>query len=206
MKQIIPSIIAENQTEFIERFEKIKNFKLIHLDLMDGKFVKNKSLNFHLKLPERKYQLHLMVKNPEKWIQRSHKYTDTIIFHIESCRNKDEVEKLIRYIKSKKKKPGIAINPNTIINKIKPYLNKVNLVLIMTVNPGKYGDKLLPIALKKIYLIRKLNQRVKIQLDGGINNKTINLGKNADYFTVGSYIQNSKNTIQAINNLKKLIR
>ena len=100
--QIIPAIIAKSQKEFDECFEKIKNFgNTIHLDIMDGKFVRNKSLLFDLTLPRKKYQVHLMVNDPERYIKIIHSKAETIIFHIESTKNP---EKIIKLIKEKRKK------------------------------------------------------------------------------------------------------
>ena len=95
MKQIIPSLIATSQKELDKRFNKVKkHFKIFHLDIMDGKFVKNKSLFFDFKLPrgKLKYRAHLMVKNPKKWIKENWKKVDLIIFHIKSCKNDKEIK------------------------------------------------------------------------------------------------------------------
>ena len=203
-KKIIPSIIAKNQKEFNGRFEKIKSSSIIHLDVMDGKFVSKQSLNFNLIIPRKKYQIHLMVNNPERFIKLVHSKADTIIFHIESCENQEQVKDIIKFIKKKKKKAGIAINPKTPIKKIQPFLKSINIILIMTVNPGKYGAKFLPSALKKVNELRNLKKNIRIGIDGGINEQTIKKAKLADFFISGSYIQNLKNPKQAIRNLKKL--
>lgn len=204
VSKIIPSIIAKNQKEFDERYSKVEGLSnVLHLDVMDGKFVKNKSLIFDLELPRKKYQVHLMVKDLEEFIKIVYGKADTIIFHVESLKNGKDVEKIIRLIRSKKKKVGIAINPKTNIKKIEPYFNKIDLVLIMTVNPGKYGSKFLPKSLKKISQIKKLNSRLKIGLDGGINPKTISNIKKypVDFVIVGSYFQKSKDVKKALKDL-----
>ena len=205
-KQILPSLIAKNQKEFDERFEKVKNLsKTFHLDVMDGRFVKNKSLNFDLTPPRKKYQVHLMVNNPEKYAKIIYSKADAIIFHLKATKNP---EKLLEFIKSKKRKSGIAINPNTSVKSLTPYLKKVNMVLVMTVNPGKYGAKFLPKTLKKVRQLRKLKPRLKIILDGGINDKTIRRASasGANDFVVGSYLQKSENPRQAISELRKAIK
>ena len=201
MKKIIPSIIAKSQKEFDKRFSKIKNIsKVFHLDIMDGKFVKNKSLNFNLTLPRKKYQVHLMVNNPEKYIKIIHSKADTIIFHVESTKNP---EKIIKLIRKKKKKVWIVLNPKISVKKIEDYLGLIDGVLVMTVTPGKYGARFLPKNLNKIKEIRKLNKKINIGVDGGINDKTIkSISKaGANFFIVGSYIQKSENPQKA---LKKL--
>ena len=207
-KEVIPSLIAKNQKELNERFSKIKSqFKIFQLDIMDGKFVKNKSLMFNFKLPKGKfkYEAHLMVKNPKVWIIKNWKKADTIIFHIEST---NDSKYLIKLIKSKKRKVGIAINPKTNVKKIIPFLNSIDMVLIMTVIPGKYGSKFLPNVLKKVKEIRKLKPKLNIEVDGGINNKTIARAKKAgaNRFILGSYLQKSKNVKKAKGKLIEYIK
>jgi len=172
---------------------------------MDGKFVKNKSLMFPWVLPKRKkYIAHLMVKNPKKWIKESHKKSNLIIFHIESIKSDSKVKEIINLIKSKRKKVGIAINPKTNTKKIIPYLGIIDRVLIMSVNPGKYGAKFIPSSLKKVRVLKKLKKSLKVGIDGGINEKTIKSAFNsgANYFVSGSYLQKSKDVKKAIEKLK----
>ena len=209
-KTIIPSIIAKNQKEFISRINKVKkNSKLIQIDVMDGKFVKNKSLMFDFKLPKIKckYEAHLMLKNPELWIKKNWKKFNAIIFHIESCEDGKQALNLINLIKNKKRKVGIALNPKTSISKIKPFLNKIDAVLIMSVYPGKYGAKFLPFVLKKINPIKKLKPRLNIEVDGGINLKTIKMvsDSGADSFVSGSFLQKSRKPKDALEKLKAVI-
>lgn len=203
--QILPSIIAKSQKEFDGRFEKVKNLgNTIHLDVMDGKFVKNKSLLFDLTLPRKKYQIHLMVQNPGKYIKIIHRKAETIIFHLESCKNKEEVEKIIKLINGKGKKVWIALNPKTSVRKLENYIKLINGVLFMEVAPGKYGAKFLPKTLEKIRELRKMNKKINIGVDGGINDKTIGKAKKAgaNIFTVGSYLQKAKNPKKAMRELK----
>ena len=208
-KTIVPSIIAKSQKELNERIRKVKDSELMQLDIMDNKFVKNKSLFFNFQVPKnKKYEAHLMVKKPGEWIKKNWSKVNTIIFHVESCGNESEVKDLIKLIKSKKRKAGIAINPRTSINKVKPYLKNINMVLIMTVIPGKYGSRFLPNNLKKIKQFRKLKPNLNIEVDGGISLKTINTVNKAgaNSFVSGSYIQNNKNPKKAIKKLQELIR
>ena len=189
---VVPSIIANSQKELNGRMKKVDS-GIFQLDIMDGKFVKNKSLMFDFKLPkDKKYEAHLMIENPKKWIEKNWKKTNAIIFHLESTKNPD---KIIGLIKNKNRKVGIAINPKTSIDKIKIHLNEVDLVLIMTVNPGKYGSKFIAKALDKIRQIKKINPKMEIEVDGGINDKTIIKAKKAgaNRFVVGSFIQESWN-------------
>jgi len=211
MRKVIPSLIAKSQKELEKRFDRIKNYsKIFHLDIMDGKFVKNKSLFFDFILPKKrfKYEAHLMIKKPEKWIKKNWKKSNLIIFHIESLKNEAEVKNLIKLIKSKRKKVGICINPKTKIKKIINYLNLIDRISVMTVNPGRYGGKFLPDTLKKVKDIRKLKPKLDIEIDGSVNLKTINRASDsgANSFVVGSFLQKSKNPKKAIEDLKKRIR
>ena len=205
MKKIIPSIISNSQKELNQLVKKILKFSdIFHLDVMDGKFVKNKSLSFPFRLPRNKrYQAHLMIDNPEKWIRKNTRKIDTTIFHIESLNSHDETEEIISLIKSKKSKVGIAVNPKTPIEKIFPYIEEISLVMIMAVNPGKYGAEFLPDTLKKISRLKKFS-KIKIQADGSMNDKTISKTSKAgaDLFAVGSYIQKSEDIGKTIKDLK----
>lgn len=199
--KIIPSLIAKNKKELDIRFEKVKNISnLFQIDVMDGKFVKNSSFQFNFKLPKnKKYEAHLMVKNPTNWIKKNSKKVDTIIIHYES---EDKTLNTITLIKKKKKKVGLAINPKTKIKKILEYLPMIDILLIMTVNPGKYGGKFLPNALKKVRELRKLKPKLNIEVDGGINNKTIKQARKAgaNSFVIGSYLQEN-NKIRELKNI-----
>jgi len=116
---ILPSIIAKNQKELHERLSNVYFFSKFHLDVMDGKFVKNKSLQFNFKVPNyKKFEAHLMVKNPITWIKKNSKKVNTIIVHYES----DNTLKAIDLIRKKKKRVGLAINPKTNLSNILEYL------------------------------------------------------------------------------------
>lgn len=202
IRRIIPAIIAKNQRELDKRIKKVsKHTKFFQLDVMDGKFVKNKSLMFDFKVPKGNYEAHLMVKNPEEWIEKHGKKVNTIIFHFESSKNHKEIMSLIR---KKKKKVGISINPRTSITKLKPFLKQIDMVLVMTVNPGKYGSKFLPNALRKVRALRKSNPKLNIEVDGGISDKTISLASKsgANSFVSGSYLQKSKDVKKSFEMLK----
>ncbi len=202
--KIIPALIAQNQKELNSRFEKVKNLgKIIHIDVMDGKFVVNKSLWFDFKLPRskgRKYWVHLLVSNPLKWLSKNLKKVDGVIVHIES---RDDFGEVIRLIRNKRKKVGIGINPLTKVDRIEEYLSEVDMVLVMTVNPGKYGSKFLPSNLSKVRALKNLKPRLKVGVDGGINDKTITLVRKsrADEFVIGGYFQNAKDVFNAVERL-----
>ncbi len=209
--QFIPSIIAKNQKELDQRLNKVKFSKIIQLDVMNGKFVKNKSLQFDFIIPKYyflrkiRYEAHLMMKDPQDWIKKYYNKFDLIIIHIES----NNIEKSIELIRKNKKKIGIAINPKTLLNKLKNiHIKDFDTLLIMTVYPGKYGSKLLPEMLKKVKQARKLYPSLNIEVDGGITNKTIQKAKQAgaNKFVVGSYLQNANDAGKAMKKIRENIK
>ena len=207
-KKIIPAIIAKNQDELNDKLSKIENyFDLVQLDVMDNKFVPNTSLFFDFFLPNMncKFEAHLMVKDPEDWIEKNGKKVDTILVHFESDYN---IKKIIEIVKKQGKKLGFVLNPETPIDKISSFIDELDQVLIMTVNPGFYGSPFLPEMLEKIKELRKLKTNLDIEVDGGITDKTIGLvdSAGANMFVSGSYIVKAENIVVSIDNLKKNIK
>ena len=202
---IIPSIIAKNQKELDKRIGKLRRYSnVFQVDVMDGKFVKNKSFDFDFKLPKKKnYEAHLMVMNPLLWIEENSNKVNMIIFHIESIHTKD-IRQLIKKIRSKKRKVGIALNPKTPLSKVRPYVRFIDMVLFMTVYPGKYGAKFLPFTLNKVRELRKVNKKIQIEVDGGINDSTYLEAKNsgANRFVMGTYLQKSRDIKKSLNKIK----
>jgi len=206
-KMIVPAIIAKSQEEFENNINKVKDYvDLIQLDVMDGNFVPNNSINFDFELPKADcdFEAHLMISDPIKWTNKHHKKVDTILVHFESMDNPSEVIKVVR---SKNKKVGFVLNPETPVSVIEKYLDDLDQVLIMTVNPGFYGSPFLPEMLDKISELRKLKPNLDIEVDGGVTDKTISLvdKAGANMFVSGSYIVKSDNVKNAIENLKKSI-
>lgn len=203
--RIVASLIAKDQAELESRIARVKGIAgTMQLDVMDGDFVKAKSLDFNMRTPRASFESHLMVKDPEKWIDRV-KNAGMIIAHIESCRNP---ESFIRSVRKKKKKVGFALNPGTPIAKVKPYLNMIDLVLVMTVKPGRYGAKFIPATLKKVAALRRLSPEIDIEVDGGIDDRTIGLAVDAgaNVFVSGSYVMKSRSPKRALAVLEKEVK
>jgi len=206
-KIIIPAIIAKSQEELEININKVKDyFDLIQLDFMDGKFVPNHSIDFDFQLPKTncKFEAHLMVSEPIKWINKNHNKVDMILAHVESC---GYLSKVINLVKSKDKKVGLVLNPETPVSAIEGYLDDIDQVLIMTVNPGFYGSPFLAEMLDKITELRKLNPSLDIEVDGGVTDKTIGLvdKAGANMFVSGSYIVKSENIKVALDSLRKIV-
>lgn len=180
----------------------------IHIDIMDGKFVSNKTwttsevkkFTSYSTLP---LEVHLMVNNPSKYIEDyALMNTSIIIFHYEAVK---DINEMINKVKLYGLKVGIAINPETNINVLIPYLNMIDEVLIMSVHPGKSGQSFIEESLEKISVLKNIilegNYKTIISVDGGINNETGLLCKNAgvDELVSASYIHKD-----IINNIKTL--
>ncbi|PNX47808.1 MAG: hypothetical protein BV457_02130 [Thermoplasmata archaeon M9B1D] len=206
-KKIIPAIIAKSQQELEDKINKVKEYvEIIQLDIMDGKFVPNKSVDFDFKLPKADciFEAHLMIKNPEEWIKKHINKVDMVLAHIESCK---KPKKLVNLAKENDKHVGFVLNPETPLSTIMGYIDDIDQVLIMTVNPGFYGSLFLPEMLDKIKKLRELKPDLDIEVDGGVTDKTIHLvdKAGANMFVSGSYIVKSYDVKQAIASLKKLI-
>ena len=207
-KVIIPAVIAKSQKELDGIFSKIKDSAcLLQLDIMDSKFVPNSSLDFDFKLPQKKYKFeaHLMVEYPEKWVDENWEKVDIIIAHFESVKNPG---KIIESVRKKEKKVAFALNPETDVEQIKKYLDDIDQVLIMTVHPGFYGSKFLPKTLNKVRWLRELRPDLDIEVDGGIKPGTIEeVSKaGANLFVSGSFIINSADIKESIKILENKIK
>jgi len=200
--KIWPSVMSKNQKGLSSYLKELKGVaKTLHLDIVDGKFADSKAMWFPFKLSRNfTYNAHLMIKNPEKWIQKNIKKKYLFIPHFEELKNVDEY---IKWMRKEKKKIAFAIKPETKIKELKPYLNKVDYILVLTVHPGYYGSPFLPKNLRKIKQIKKINPKIKIIVDGGVKDRTIQKIKkyNPDILITGSYIKDSANKKAAINYL-----
>lgn len=185
------------------------NVDYIHVDVMDGKFVKNKNLPFKVLnrlsyVLKKRLDVHLMVKKPLKFIEKyATLNTEYITVHVElDDKIKDEA---IEVIKSYGIKCGLAINPNTDINLLENYLDKIDMILVMSVEPGKGGQSFIEETTKKISDIKSMikKRKILINVDGGINDKTISKVADTDIVVSGSYVINSDDFQTRINELRK---
>lgn len=165
----------------------------IHLDVMDGKFVPNTSLPYsevvNLIDSNQKLDVHLMVEDVEKYIDDfSNINPEYITFHLEVGNTLNNIQKL----KNKNIKVGLSIKPNTDLEEIKPYLDSIDLVLVMSVEPGFGGQTFIENTISRIDELDKYKQEnhlhYKIEVDGGINDKNIKNLNKCDMIVVGSFI------------------
>jgi ribulose-phosphate 3-epimerase len=208
--QIVPAILVKDKKALISRLKDVHGLvNKVQIDIMDNKFVRNKTIqldSFKDLKTKLKLEIHLMVKDPISYVDVCKKVkASLVIFHIESCKNKKEVLEVINKIKKNKMKIGIAINPETSSAKVKPFLKKINQVLVMTVNPGFGGQGFISPALKKVKSLRKSNRKIDIEVDGGINLDTINKASSAgaNVFVAGSAVFGKNDKRKAIDELYK---
>lgn len=203
--EILPAIIADDQAGLDAMLDKVKGFaENIMLDLMDGKFVPASSLDFPMKLPEGpRYQFHIMAVDPINRLTDSPKEVDTVVLHAETL---DSIPEAISAAKEKGVQLFIALNPETSVDVVKPFLSDLDGVLVMSVHPGQYGAKFLPDQLEKVKEIRALSKSITIEVDGGMNDKTMTkaVKAGANQIASGSYIMKNADPEAAYESLKAL--
>lgn len=211
-KKVSVSVLSSKNLESdLIKLNSLPSVDYIHVDVMDGKFVRNKNNPFKTlykmsNVLTKRLDVHLMVKNPLKDINYyAALNTEYITVHSEL----EKVDKYLDLIKEYGIKCGLAVNPETDISLIIPYLSKVDLILIMSVHPGKGGQEFIDdttkkiLKLKKILVSKRLN--VKIEVDGGVNDKTISRAYFADILVSGSYVLSGE-TIEGINDKVNLLK
>lgn len=195
MIQIIPSILATTEQQYQDDLSKLSRPEAlaegwVHIDFADNKFVQNQTVGVGTieKFPTNfKKEAHLMVARPKVWIDKLVKAGfRRIIFHIEA---EDDTLEVIEYIKSKSLEVGLAINQETVVEKLTPFVGKIDVVLVMTIIPGFQGQPFIPEALEKIREIKLKNWPIKVGVDGHVNAANVKeiLDAGVDFMIVGSY-------------------
>jgi len=177
MIEIVPAILVKTSKELEQRLKEVEPYvKRVQIDIMDGKFVPNTTIQpkdmrlFKTKLMK---EVHLMVEDNEKYVEDFLNLDfDMIIVHLESCR---DVEGIIRKVKDHGKKIALALNPPTPLSLINDYLDDLDMILLMTVNPGFSGQGFMPEVLPKIKELRKMRKNLDIEVDGGIKKENAKL-------------------------------
>ena len=183
-----------------------------HIDVMDGVFVPNISFGFPViksikSLAKKKLDVHLMIVNPERYIQKFKNVgADILTVHFEAC---NHLHRTIYEIKENNMKVGVAINPHTTVNSLENVIGDIDLVCLMSVNPGFGGQKFIKNTFNKVRELNKIRNEKKysflIEIDGGVNlqnsKELVNLG--ADVLVAGSFVFKSDNPIETIKKLKQ---
>ncbi len=218
MVEISASILDAKEDEPAKIFYNLEVAKIdyFHIDVMDGKFVEkntvdkmNKYSNILKQITTLPLDVHLMVEDVETYIKLySAIEPNMITFHLEAIKDKEKIHEMIKLVKDNNCKVGIAIKPATEVKEIYEFLPYINTVLVMTVEPGKGGQALIPETLRKVRILKEYlkqhNLETYIEADGGINLDTIDEVKEAgvDIAVVGNGILKTENYKATVSKLK----
>ncbi len=214
--KIAPSILS---ADFAKMGEEVINLKengadIVHCDVMDGVFVPNITFGIKMvadlrKITDLPLDAHLMIVNPEKYVEQFAKAgADYITVHYEAC--KEGLKSTLKLIKSCGAKCGLVINPDTSVEVVKDAIELCDMVLIMSVFPGFGGQKFIADVVPKVKQVKSivdsLNKDIRIEIDGGINFENVAMVKEAgaDVIVAGSTVFNAKDRKEAIEKLRNL--
>lgn len=218
MTEVSASILTVDKENAVRTFYNLETAKInyFHIDVMDGKFVEKDTTEIMKDyaltishITNLGLDVHLMVEDVEEFIDEySMLEPEIITFHIEATKTEERTKNAIEEIKRSGSRVGISISPDTNLDEIKPYLNQIHMVLVMTVVPGKGGQRLIPETLKKVNELKKYIEKnnidIDIEVDGGINDTTAEEAVNAgaNILVAGSYIVSAENMQEAVSKLK----
>jgi ribulose-phosphate 3-epimerase len=216
MKLIAPSMLACDFGNLESEISMINDSKAdwFHIDVMDGVFVPNISfgtpiMNVLKKYTKKPLDVHLMIINPDNYIEKFAELGSSVLtVHFEACTH---LHRTIQIIKSLNMKAGVAINPHTPISSLESIIKEIDLVCIMSVNPGFGGQSFIETTYQKIKdlksLINKRNSKTLIEIDGGVNSENAKklIENGADVLVAGSFVFKSENPTNTISTLSSLI-
>ena len=212
---VAPSILSADFSKLGEEIKAVEHAGAdwIHIDVMDGHFVPNITIGPGVVSKIRKisdifFDVHLMIENPDKYVEQFAKAgADLITIHAEAC---DDILSTINKVKTLGCKVGISINPETSLDVIKEIIQKVDLVLIMSVHPGFGGQSFIEDVLPKIKktrdIINKMDKEIHLEVDGGVNSKTAKTATEcgANVLVAGNFVFTSESYKDVIQSLKQL--
>ncbi|MBQ2712276.1 MAG: ribulose-phosphate 3-epimerase [Clostridia bacterium] len=210
---VAPSILSADFAKMGEEIQKLTQMgaDMIHCDVMDGIFVPNITFGIkmiadirpHTRLP---LDVHLMIDRPERYVEQfAAAGADYITVHVEAT---DNVTEALTKIRALGKKSGVVIKPNTPVDAVLPYLDLVDMILVMSVEPGFGGQAFLPSAVDKLSALRKLidekNLHILLEVDGGINASTlpVAVAAGAEVIVAGNYVFKAEDPAAVIQNIK----
>ncbi len=213
---IAPSLLSADFSNLKKDIEMVNDSEAdwFHLDIMDGHFVPNISFGIPVVKSIKKYakktlDVHLMIKNPQDYIEKFIEVgADIITIHVEACG--ENTAHILREIKQRNTKAGLAINPNTDYKVIEEYINLIDVVCLMGVFPGFGGQKIIDSTFQRCKEIRKIifnnKEKCHLQVDGGVTAENANklLESGADVLVAGSYVFHSNDPKNSISMLKNL--
>ena len=216
MKLIAPSMLASDFGKLEDEILMVNNSKAdwFHIDVMDGVFVPNISfgtpiMNVLKKSAKKPLDVHLMIVNPDKYLEKFAELGSSVLtVHAEACTH---LHRTVQKIKSLKMKAGVAINPHTPISFLESIINDIDLVCLMSVNPGFGGQSFIENTYQKVEdlksLINKKNSKAIIEIDGGVTSENAKklVEKGADVLVAGSFVFKSDNPTETISTLSNLI-
>lgn len=215
MALIAPSILASDFANLQREVEMINNSQgdWFHIDIMDGVFVPNismglpvvEAINRHAKKP---LDVHLMIVQPERYVEAFRKAGAQVIsVHVEAC---PHLHRNIQQLKSLDCKAGVAINPHTSIVELENVIADIDLICLMSVNPGFGGQKFIENTYKKVAqlkeMIKRSGSKAMIEIDGGVNHQNAKplIDAGADVLVAGNFVFSSSNPSQVISDLKRI--
>jgi ribulose-phosphate 3-epimerase len=201
---IVPAVIAGDQGELSELLSRLRGVaSRVMLDFMDGDFVPSTSLQFDPHLAAGfSYEAHLMVRRPLGYLSRLAGRVEAVILHVETL---DDVGRAIASARRAGFSVMLALSPETPVESVAPHLGEIDGVLVMTVEPGRYGMGFLPWTLDKVRALRMMSSQVTIEVDGGMNPENARAARQAgaDVFASGSYIVGSEDVGRAFRELEE---
>lgn len=214
---VSPSLLSADFLHLSKDIEMVNNSMAdwFHIDVMDGVFVPNISYGLPIisqikTMASKPLDVHLMIVQPERYVEQFKKAgADILTVHIEACTH---LHRTLQHIKSLGMKAGVALNPHTAVNSLEDIIQDIDVVLVMSVNPGFGGQSFIESAVNKVSKLKKLiqetNSSTLIEIDGGVNFETGQLlvDAGADALVAGSFVFNSPNPCGNIEGLKKLTK
>jgi ribulose-phosphate 3-epimerase len=205
---VVPSVIAESQAELDGMLDRIRGKVCrVMLDIMDGDFVENRSLDFDFTIPKGEYtfEAHLMTTRPLEWLGKHGHKVDIAILQVETL---DDIESIIGEARGRGLGVYLALNPETGLERVLDHLDAIDGVVIMTVNPGSFCIEFIPETLEKVRSLRQIKVDIPIEVDGCMNPDHIRMARDAgaNIFDSGSYVMKSEDVDEALAELREAAR